>query len=157
MKNPNILIANGVNLDLLGTREVDVYGQDNIKDLEALVRSNADSCAKIAGFDSCDLTFYQSNDEAEFLKHLTKKWDGVVINPAAWTHTSLALADRLKAMNTAFVEVHISNLAQREEFRKHSHSACHARGVVYGLGFDSYLSGLLGLLLSIKRNLSKSK
>jgi 3-dehydroquinate dehydratase II len=150
LKKPKLLIANGVNLDLLGTREVEIYGGNNLQSLEALIKSKVNELAKIAGFEGCDLNFFQSNDEALFLETLSKGWDGAIINPAAWTHTSLALADRLKAIDLPFVEVHISNLAQREEFRKHSHTACHAKGVVYGLGFDSYLSGLLGLLLSLK-------
>ena len=92
------------------------------------------------------LHFYQSNSEADFLNEISKKWDGALINPGAWTHTSLALGDRLAALQLPFVEVHISNLSQREDFRKHSYLSPHAVGVVYGFGLGSYGAALIGLL-----------
>jgi len=145
---------NGVNLDLLGQRQPEVYGSFSLVDLENLISSEAPELAKISGFKNLKLSFYQSNTEAAFLEQLTDdKFDGLLINPAAWTHTSLALADRLTALKTPFVEVHISNLASREEYRQKSFSAPHAVGVVYGFGLDSYLVGMTGLL----RHLGKSK
>lgn len=140
-----ILIANGVNLDLLGTRQPDVYGGQSLKDLEQFLCQNSDRLRKSFPVDF-SLEFFQSNDEAVFLTKIGEPWDGAVINPAAWTHTSLALGDRLAATKLPFIEVHLSHLSKREDFRQKSFSAPHALGVVYGLGFDSYLSGLLGLL-----------
>ena len=146
---PRVLVANGVNLDLLGRREPHIYGQKGLDGLEAAVRSSAPTLAKAAGLAGCNLTFFQSNDEAAFLSQLDQNWDGILINPGAWTHTSLALADRLRALETPFVEVHLSNVAAREPFRHRSYSAPYARGVVHGLGLNSYLAGLFGLLLDI--------
>ncbi len=149
MKNntPDILVMNGVNLDLLGQRQPDIYGSFSLSDLESLLMKESTALATACGLMGVNLSFYQSNAEAEFIEKLTKvKVDGVLINPAAWTHTSLALADRLAAMPTPYVEVHISNLAVREDYRQKSYSAPHALGVVYGFGLDSYLVGLTGLL-----------
>jgi len=92
------------------------------------------------------LEFYQTNSEAEFLTKISDTYDGIVINPAAWTHTSVALADRLSAVKTPYIETHISNISSREEFRKKSYTAPGASGVVYGMGFSSYKSALLGLV-----------
>lgn len=148
-KTLKILCANGVNLDLLGTREPVVYGTANLKDLEAMLRKELATYAKAA---KIDLVFFQTNDEAEMLKTLSdSKADGILINPAAWTHTSVALADRLKGLGIPFVEVHISNISAREEYRKQSYSASAAAGVVYGFGLDSYLIGLLGLIRTLTR------
>ncbi len=140
-----ILIANGVNLDLLGKRESHIYGSFSLLDLE---RALADYNQKISslyklGFDLC---FFQTNCESELLEKLTEKpWKAMIINPGAWTHTSLALADRLAAIDFPFIEVHLSNLSVREPFRQNSYSAKHARGVIYGLGIDSYLAALAAL------------
>ena len=147
---PHVLIANGVNLDLLGRRERGIYGQGTLLELEDLVRQKAPEIAQMVGLTNIDVEFFQSNSEAEFLRELSKPWDGAVINPGAWTHTSLALADRLAGLELSFVEVHISHVAQREAFRQHSYCAASALGVVSGLGFAAYLSGLLGLLAKLK-------
>ncbi len=141
-----ILVANGVNLDLLGRREPAVYGSANLSQLEQQLRVSAPELARVAGGRGVALTFFQSNDEAAFLNELSAGWDGALINPGAWTHTSLALADRLKGLALPFVEVHISNVAGREAFRQQSFSAPHAVGVVHGFGLSSYEAGLLGLL-----------
>lgn len=146
-----ILVAHGVNLDLLGQREPGTYGSQTLDDLNKEIESKAAALAKLVGIPSVKLTFYQSNEEAKFLEKLDAGWDGVLINPAAWTHTSIALADRLKAHNLMYVEVHLSNISNREEFRKHSYSAAGAAGVVYGFGAQSYLSGLYGLLAKISQ------
>lgn len=137
-----ILVANGVNLDLLGQREPGVYGKGTLADLEAHVRALAP--------EGVALTFFQTNDEALFLAKISDGWDGAVINPGAWTHTSLALADRLKGLALPFVEVHLSNTMAREEFRHRSYSAPHAAGIVIGLGFDSYVAGLTGLVAKLR-------
>jgi 3-dehydroquinate dehydratase-2 len=149
---PQILVAHGVNLDLLGRREPDVYGRTTLAELEAELEAAAEGAARMAGLSNgCGLAFFQSNDETTFLERLGDGWDGILINPGAWTHTSLALADRLLGLGVPYVEVHLSNLAAREEFRQKSYSAAGAAGVVYGFGVDSYVVGLVGLLRALKR------
>lgn len=141
-----ILIASGVNLDLLGKREPKIYGSETLKDMQELLTSAWPSLAKQYGLSKDKLVFFQTNSEVEFLEKLDGPWRGVVINPGAWTHTSLAIADRLAALQTKYVEVHLSQLSQREEIRQKSLTAHHALGVVYGFGIQSYLLGLEGLL-----------
>jgi 3-dehydroquinate dehydratase-2 len=141
-----ILVAHGVNLDLLGRREPEVYGRTTLAELEQAIEVAAPEVAALAGLTGVTLAFFQSNDEPTFLARLGDGWDGLVINPGAWTHTSLALADRLLGLAVPYVEVHLSNLAAREEFRQRSYSAAGAVGVVYGFGVDSYVVGLAGLL-----------
>ena len=143
---PKILVAHGVNLDLLGTREPGIYGALTLTELNARLDAEAPSLAAIAGFTGVELVHFQSNVEAEFLAKLEGPYDGAILNPGAWTHTSLALADRLRALSLPFVEVHLSNVAAREEIRHRSFAAPHARGVVFGFGYASYAAGLLGLL-----------
>ena len=150
-----LLVANGVNLDLLGKRETNIYGSFDLQSLEdflskecgILVRSVFEK--QISNY---EIEFFQSNEESKFLEKLSSSdWDGALINPGAWTHTSLALGDRLSSIKKPFVEVHISNIARREDFRKISYSAPSACGVVYGFGMDSYSVALLGLLKAICR------
>lgn len=144
-----ILVAHGVNLDLLGQREAEHYGALTLDQINAAI---ADWAKKLAGLVGRDIVveFYQSNEEGVFLNQLSAKaWDGIVLNPGAWTHTSLALADRLKALQVPFIETHLSNIAARETFRHFSYSAVHARGVVFGLGCESYLAALTGLVLKL--------
>ncbi len=116
-----------------------------MSDLEKLIRRHNDSLASSFASKAFELEFFQSNHEALFLEQLSLDWDGAVINPGAWTHTSLALADRLSGLALPFVEVHISNLAKREAFRQHSYAAPHALGVCFGFGLPSYLCALTGL------------
>ena len=147
-KNLSILIANGVNLDLLGNRQPEIYGTTGLSELEASLRKIAASfsqqfCRQIR------LEFFQSNSEGLFLEEISKSWDGIVLNPGAWTHTSLALADRLQGCAASYVEVHISNLAAREEYRQRSYTAPYALGSVTGFGLDSYHIGLYSLLTKI--------
>ncbi len=150
---PSILVANGVNLDLLGTREPEIYGKEGLDEIKEMLLRHSQDMAKQFGFAGCQLKFFQTNDEAEFLKEISKAWDGALLNLGAWTHTSLAIADRLKALQLRFVEVHISNLSMRESFRHQSFSAPHSCGVVYGFGIDSYIAALVGLLKNIHRQL----
>lgn len=145
-----ILIANGVNLDLLGSRPSQHYGDQTLKDLETYLTREALVLENI--FDrKIELTFFQSNDEGKFLEQISLSWDGALMNPGAWTHTSLALADRLEALKLPFVEVHLSQLYQRESYRQQSYLSKHALGVVCGFGFASYSVGLHGLLQSLLR------
>jgi 3-dehydroquinate dehydratase-2 len=148
---PRILVAQGVNLDLLGKREPEIYGAATLSDIEAQLRADAPSLSLLAGVPVCELSFFQSNSEGEFLAHLSQGFDGILINPGAWTHTSLALADRLKGLAVPYVEVHLSNIASRESIRHVSLTAPAAEGCVSGLGIGSYRVGLLGLLLALKK------
>jgi len=107
-----------VNLDLLGSREIEHYGKFSLADLERELTSVAAKIAEVAGKAKLELSFYQSNDERSFLEKISESWDGILLNPGAWTHYSLALSDRLAAIKTPFIEVHISNLHRRESFRQ---------------------------------------
>lgn len=147
---PRVLVAHGVNLDLLGRREPDVYGAETLADVEAALKAAAPALAALAGFTGVELTFLQTNVEAEYLAALDGGYDGAVLNPGAWTHTSLALADRLRGLSLPFVEVHLSNLAGREDYRQTSFAAPYAVGLVSGMRGVSYHAGLLGLLHHLK-------
>jgi 3-dehydroquinate dehydratase-2 len=149
----HILIAQGVNLDLLGTREPEIYGSDTLATIEAMVRQASPDIARLFGWSAPELCFFQSNHESLFLEKLSEGWSGALINPGAWTHTSLALADRLAALRLPFVEVHLSNLSRRESFRQHSYASPHALGVCYGFGATSYLSALTGLYAYLAKTL----
>jgi len=148
---PQILIASGVNLDLLGRREPHIYGSDSLADMKKMVTKNwrqtfADSAFK--------LVFFQTNDEAKFLKELDKSYAGAVINAGAWTHTSLAIADRLAGLSLPFVEAHVSRLSERESFRQHSYLKAHALNVIDGEGIRSYwvaLESLMAFLTKTKK------
>lgn len=145
-KELKILVASGVNLDLLGTREPDIYGSTKLTDLHHSLSQLASKLETLSSV-KLNMTFFQSNDEAEFLEVLSQEiWDGAILNPGAWTHTSLALADRLVGLALPFVEVHISNTSAREEHRSKSFTAPHALGVCYGFGVESYHTGLFGLV-----------
>ncbi len=153
-KAPRVLVASGVNLDLLGRREPGIYGKETLADIQEMLEGSAAGLAGLAGLPGVDLEFFQTNDEEAYLKKLDEGFDGAVLNPGAWTHTSLALADRLKALALPYVEVHLSNLAAREDFRKHSYAAPGSVGVVHGFGGDSYRLGLHGLLIRLAKVLA---
>lgn len=128
------LVINGPNLNLLGLREPNVYGSQNF---EALCNFIKKSCADI-GVD-CEL--YQSNHEGDIVDRIQAAYgnfDGIIINPAAYTHTSVAILDALKAVSIPTVEVHISNVMEREEFRHHSFVSYAAVKTFMGYGFDGY-------------------
>ena len=144
-----ILIASGVNLDLLGTREPKIYGTDTLQDMNRLLKSEWPRIAKQFKVPREKLEFYQTNSESDLLAKISQPYKGIVINAGAWTHTSLALADRLVGLQIPFVEVHVSNLSGREEVRQHSFLAAHAVGVVHGFGIRSYLVGLEALMGSL--------
>ena len=130
----SVVVVNGPNLNLLGTREPEIYGTKTLADLEKAVKAKA----KALGI---DVSFYQSNSEGEIIDFLQQHAPGslgVVINPAALSHYSLALYDCLQALALPVVEVHISNIHAREEFRSRSVTARAARGVIAGLGFAGY-------------------
>jgi 3-dehydroquinate dehydratase-2 len=137
-----ILVANGVNLDLLGRRQPDIYGTSSLKDVERLVRGECVALSSNNQDIDIKLRFFQTNDEARFLSQLDKGYDGAIINAGAWTHTSLALADRLAGIGLPFVEVHISDTSRREDFRKLSYMASHAVHVISGQGIEGYPEAL---------------
>jgi len=130
----SVVVVNGPNLNLLGTREPEIYGTKTLADLEKAVQAKAEALG-------IDVSFYQSNSEGEIIDFLQQHAPGslgVVINPAALSHYSLALYDCLQALALPIVEVHISNIHAREEFRSRSVTARAARGVIAGLGFTGY-------------------
>jgi 3-dehydroquinate dehydratase-2 len=137
-----VAVIHGPNLRMLGTREPDVYGTDTLEDVNARLTNLAEELG-------IDLQTFQSNHEGEILDYLeeaAKRVDGFLINPGALTHTSVALLDAFVGVQRPFVEVHLSNTARRERFRRHSYLSGAAAGVVYGFGVQSYLLGLRGLV-----------
>ena len=130
-----LLLLNGPNLNLLGTREPEVYGAATLADIESAATAQA-------GAAGATLSCYQSNHEGALIDRIhAAKTDGVdmiVINPGGLTHTSVALRDALAGVAIPFVEVHISNIYQREEFRHHSFLSAIAQGTICGLGTDGY-------------------
>lgn len=126
-------VINGPNLNLLGTREPEIYGRTTLADIEAFCRS---ACER----HELDLVFSQSNHEGELVEliHRARGSLGVVLNAAAYTHTSVALADAIKAVGVTVIEVHLSNVFAREAFRHHSFISPVARGVICGLGQEGY-------------------
>lgn len=128
----HIHIINGPNLNLLGKREVDVYGNQNFETYLQLLQKK---------FLNIDLTYFQSNVEGELINEIQKVGftaDGIVLNPAGYSHTSVAIADAVAAIKAPVVEVHISNIYAREEYRKHSFVSAKAKGVITGLGLYGY-------------------
>ena len=146
-----IIVANGVNLDLCGQRDAELYGKFTLAQLEKYLRQHATQLCPLFNCNDCELVFLQTNCEHEYLSAISKPWQGALLNPGAWTHTSLALGDRLAVLSLPFVEVHISPLARRTTHRHRSYSAPYAIGVVNGFGLDSYLVALVGLLSHLQR------
>ena len=127
-----ILIINGPNLNLLGKREPDTYGDKSFEDYTKEL---------VAEFPQLELSTYQSNVEGEIINKLQEKgfsYAGIVLNAGGYTHTSVAIADAVAAIKTPVVEVHISNVYAREEYRRHSLMAKNCLGVIAGFGLDSY-------------------
>jgi 3-dehydroquinate dehydratase II len=131
-------ILNGPNLNLLGTREPDIYGSATLADIETACRAHAEALG-------LDIVFRQSNHEGELVDWIQaagREADALVLNPAAYGHTSVALHDALKAVDLPVVEVHLSQPAAREAFRAHSYVSLAASGTISGFGADSYILGL---------------
>ncbi|HVG15863.1 MAG TPA: type II 3-dehydroquinate dehydratase [Chitinophagaceae bacterium] len=127
-----IAIINGPNLNLLGKRETSIYGSQPFEEyLEELKHK----------YPSVDLHYFQSNIEGELVSELQRvgfEWDGIILNPAAYTHTSVAIGDAIAAIKTPVIEVHISNVHAREDFRKLSHVSGKSVGSIFGLGLKGY-------------------
>ena len=137
-KQPKILILNGPNLNLLGTRQPDIYGRLTLAQIEKRVHALAKEL-------TVEIDFRQSNSEGElvtWIQQAAGKFAAIVINPAAYTHTSLAMRDAISAVGVPTIEIHISNIHKREQFRHHSFIAEVAVGQIAGFGLDSYLLGL---------------
>jgi 3-dehydroquinate dehydratase-2 len=138
MAKKKVLILNGPNLNLLGKRQPEIYGTLTLAQIEQQVHA----LAKDLGI---DIEFRQSNNEGElvtWIQEAANRFGAIVINPAAYTHTSLALRDAISAVGLPTVEIHISNIHKREPFRHHSFIAEVAVGQIGGFGVDSYLLGL---------------
>ena len=132
-----ILILNGVNLNMLGRREADIYGNCTLNDIEMACHSHG---AKLG----LQVDFRQSNSECKLVEWIqdSDDFDGIVINAAAYTHTSIAIHDALKTVNVPIIEVHLSNIYKREEFRHKSYISPIADGVICGFGLNSYILAL---------------
>ena len=133
-----IIIINGPNLNMLGIREPEIYGKQDFKALEAYIKSSAEELGHT-------VTLFQSNHEGEIVDVIQSAYgvfDGIVINPAAYTHTSVAILDALSAVAIPTVEVHLSDISAREEFRRHSYVSMIAKKTICGLGFEGYRKAL---------------
>ena len=147
-KKASILVIQGPNLNLLGTREPEVYGKTTLEDIHQRL-------GELAKAQSVELSTYHSNHEGELIDRIQKaKQDGVdfiIINPGAFTHTSVALRDVLAGVAIPFTEVHLSNIHQREEFRKHSYLSDIATGVICGLGAIGYELALQAAIARLQK------
>jgi 3-dehydroquinate dehydratase-2 len=146
---PDLLVINGPNLNLLGTREPEHYGHDTLEHIDQTLSG-------LASEHGLSLASVQSNAEAELIDHVHKaRIDGVrfiIINPAAFTHTSVALRDALSGVDIPFIEVHISNVHSREAFREHSYFSDMAVGVISGLGTLGYTLALQAAISRLQKD-----
>ena len=144
----DFLLINGPNLNLLGSREPDVYGADRLEDIER-------RCVELAKSLGHSLASYQSNAEHELIDRVHQAArdgvDFIILNPGAFTHTSIALRDAFLAVQIPFIEIHLSNVHAREPFRQHSYFSDLARGVICGLGVQSYELGLQAALTFVEQ------
>jgi 3-dehydroquinate dehydratase-2 len=131
-----IAIINGPNLNLLGKREPGIYGTQSFEDFLISLRNQ---------YPAVEISYYHNNVEGELINELQRvgfEYDGVIFNPGGYTHTSVAIGDTVAAIKTPVIEVHISNVHAREEFRRHSYVSPHAVGVIAGLGLQGYAHAL---------------
>ena len=143
----NILVLNGPNLNMLGIREPGIYGRGTYEDLQSLIRAHAQKRG-------VNISFYQSKHEGELVDAIQQAYydgtDGIIFNPAAYTHTSVALLDALKAVGIPTVEVHISDVSAREDFRQRSFVRAACVATVMGKGFDGYCEAMDILLKGVQ-------
>lgn len=133
-----LYVLNGPNLNLLGKRQPEIYGYETLADVENKMRERAEKMG-------LQIEFFQSNHEGEIIDRIheaREKAQGIIINPAAYTHTSVAILDALSAFESPVVEVHISNVHKRESFRHHSYVSLRAEAVIAGMGTKGYLAAL---------------
>lgn len=143
----NVLVLNGPNLNLLGTREPEIYGSTTLKDIEDCLKARAEE----AGL---ELDCFQSNHEGDLVDRIQQanhQYDYIIFNAAAFTHYSIAIRDAIAAIDVPVIEVHISNIHQREEFRHTSVLAPVAMGQICGLGVESYLAALEAIIYKIRK------
>ena len=136
-----ILVINGPNINMLGLREPAIYGAQTFEQLQAFI-------LKVCKDEGIEAELFQSNSEGDIVTAIQKAYgvfDGIVINPAAYTHTSIAILDALKAVDIPAVEVHLSNIYDREEFRHVSYPSLVCKKSIYGKGFDGYKEAILFL------------
>lgn len=136
-----VIIINGPNLNLLGKREPEVYGSETFEDYYIQLKSK---------YTSIELEYFQSNIEGELISKIQEvgfSYDGIILNAAAYTHTSIGIGDAIKAISTPTVEVHISNTFSREEFRHQSYISPNVKGIIIGFGLKSYELALQSFLL----------
>ncbi|MCK5537210.1 MAG: type II 3-dehydroquinate dehydratase [Bacteroidales bacterium] len=134
-----IAIINGPNLNLIGKREPNIYGNINFEDYYSQLQND---------YTEVELDYFQSNHEGDIIDYLHKvgyNVDGIVLNAGAYTHTSVAIADAIKAIKAPVIEVHISNIFNREDFRKQSYISAYCLGIISGFGLDSYRLALESL------------
>jgi 3-dehydroquinate dehydratase-2 len=137
-KRKNILILNGPNLNLLGTREPEIYGSQTLRDLEEMCVNKGKAC-------SMNIQFEQSNSESKLvtsIQNAINTSDGIIINAAGYSHTSVAILDALNSFSGYVVEVHISDISKREEFRKFSYVSLRADYVIMGKGLEGYIEAI---------------
>ena len=137
-RSPKVLILNGPNLNLLGTREPEVYGATTLADIES-------ACRQRAGEAGLEVDFRQSNSEGQLVDWIQEsrdRYDAIIINPGAYSHTSVAILDALQAVGLPVFEVHLSNIHRREAFRHHSYVSQAAQGVICGFGAEGYSMAL---------------
>lgn len=143
-----VLVLNGPNLNRLGSREPETYGRVTLPSIIDQLRS-------IAQTSGVDLEHQQSNMESELIERIHQAGDDgtrfILINPAAWTHTSVALRDALAAVNIPFIEIHLSNIHRREPFRQHSYFSDQAVGIITGLGAQGYELALLAAIRHLEQ------
>lgn len=141
----NIIIINGPNLNLLGNREPEIYGKSSFEDYLDEIKKE---------FTNVKFYYYQTNVEGEIINLLQKNdenSDGILLNAAAYTHTSIGIADAVKAIKTPVIEIHISNVMAREDYRQISYIAPNCIGTISGFGLDSYRLGILAFLKEKKK------
>lgn len=147
-----VLVLNGPNLNLLGSREPEIYGHETLDDIAAL-------CERVAESLGIAVDFRQSNSEAElvnWVQEARRTRAGIIVNAGAFTHTSVALLDALTASALPVIEVHLSNIFRREEFRRHSYVSLAARGVICGLGSQGYELALAAMARLIAKPRARS-
>jgi 3-dehydroquinate dehydratase-2 len=135
-----IIIINGPNINLIGQREPNIYGNQSFDTYFAEL---------VEKFPEINLSCFQSNIEGELIDKIQEvgfTYDGIILNAAAYTHTSIGIGDAVKAISTPVIEVHISNTFAREDFRHHSFISAHAKGIIIGFGLESYLLAIQSLI-----------